>query len=463
MLDEAGIARGVVFLDYLDCSLRVVKADAVVVASGGLGVLYRRSTNSSFCTGAANGRLFLQGMHYANGEFIQIHPTAIPGPDKYRLISESARGEGGRVWVYGDASKQIETPDGRKIPCGETGKPWYFLEELYPAYGNLVARDIAAREILKVCMMGLGINAGLQVYLDVSHLPPDRQKKLAAVLDIYEKYTGEDPRRFPMRVFPGVHYSMGGAWVDWPAAEAPDRERRYRQMTNLPGLFATGECDFQYHGANRLGANALLSCLFGGLTTGVEVVRYLDGLASSYQDVPGIVFDQALSVEEAYKRDLLNRSGKENSFHLHDEMGMWMIQNVTVSRNNHDLQLTLDKLKELRERFKQIQIHDTAPVWNQALIHALQFRPMLELAMAITKSALLRNESRGAHYKPEFPQRNDAEWLKTTVARYAGQEPDIFYTPVDLTYLRPYKRDYTQAEEATPQLENLPAHVKLPI
>jgi succinate dehydrogenase / fumarate reductase flavoprotein subunit len=461
--DEAGIARGVVLLDYLDLSLRAVKADAVVIATGGLGILYRRSTNSTFCTGAANGRLFMQGMHYGNGEFIQIHPTAIPGPDKYRLISESARGEGGRVWVYGDSSKQIETPDGRMIPCGETGQPWYFLEELYPAYGNLVARDIAAREILKVCMMGLGINAGLQVYLDVSHLPPATQKKLAAVLDIYEKYTGEDPRKFPMRVFPGVHYSMGGAWVDWPASNAPDRDRRYRQMTNLPGVFAAGECEFEYHGANRLGANALLSCIFSGLTAGVEVPRYLDRLPSSYHEVPSIVFDQALSLEEAYKRDLFSRDGKENSFHLHDEMGMWLIQNVTVSRNNHDLQLTMDKLKELRERFKSITIHDRSTRWNQAFIHALQFRPMLELAMAITKSALLRNESRGAHYKPEFPERNDAEWLKTTVALYAHGEPEISYLPVDLAYLKPYKRDYTKVEETKPKLENLPDHVSLPI
>jgi succinate dehydrogenase / fumarate reductase flavoprotein subunit len=461
--DEAGVARGVVLVDYLDLSIRAIKADAVVIATGGLGVLYRRSTNSSFCTGAANGRLFMQGMHYANGEFIQIHPTTIPGPDKFRLISESVRSEGGRMWVYGDATKTIETSDGRKIPCGETGKPWYFLEDIYPAYGNLVARDLAAREIHKICMMGMGINAGFQVYLDISHLPSQTQQKLASTLEIYERLTGVDPRKFPMKVFPGVHYSMGGAWVDWPSSQDADRNVRFRQMTNLPGVFAVGECDFAYHGANRLGANALLSCMFAGLTAGAEVPRYLEQLPSTYEEVPSIVFDQALSLEEAYKRDLIGREGHENSFLLHDEMGRILMENVTVIRNNHDLQTAINCLKEIRERFKSIRIGDRSPTWNQAYIHALQFRPMLELALAITKSALLRNESRGAHFKPEFPERNDKEWLKTTVARFDRGEPEISYRPVDLAYLKPYKRDYARVEETTPRLENLPAHVTLPI
>ena len=142
-------------MDLFNMKLMVLKADAVVMATGGIGLIFKKSTNSTFCTGAANGRLFKQGMKYANGEFIQIHPTAIPGIDKMRLMSESARGEGGRIWVYGDSSKTIETADGRIIPCGKTGEPWYFLEELYPAFGNLVPRDIGTREILRICEMGL--------------------------------------------------------------------------------------------------------------------------------------------------------------------------------------------------------------------------------------------------------------------------------------------------------------------
>ena len=179
-------------------------------------------------------------------------------------MSESIRGEGGRVWVYGDASKSIETPDGKTIPCGETGKPWYFLEELYPAFGNLVPRDIAAREILRIFELGLGIEGREEVYLDVTHLPEEIVHKLESVLHIYQRFTGEDPREVPMRIAPAVHYSMGGAWVDWPAADASDRKERFRQMSNLTGCFVAGEADYQYHGANRLGANSLLSCIFGG-------------------------------------------------------------------------------------------------------------------------------------------------------------------------------------------------------
>lgn len=195
ILDEAGTARGIVIHDLFTLELSALMADAVVVATGGPGLIFKKSTNSTFCTGAANGRLFMQGMHYANGEFIQIHPTAIPGEDKLRLMSESIRGEGGRVWVYGDSSKRMATPEGGEIQCGETGKPWYFLEEFYPAFGNLVPRDIAAREFLRVVEAGLGVDGKPQVYLDVTELPEEKLHKLDSVLDIYHKFTGEDPRR----------------------------------------------------------------------------------------------------------------------------------------------------------------------------------------------------------------------------------------------------------------------------
>ncbi len=237
VLDKEGRARGIVMHDLFDLKLQVLKGDAVVIATGGLGLIYKKSTNSTFCTGAANGRLFMQGMKYANGEFIQIHPTCIPGADKMRLISESVRGEGGRIWVPGDSSKKMAFPDGSTRPCGKTGEPWYFLEEMYPSFGNLVPRDIGSREVLRVCEAGLGVDGKLQVYLDVTHLAPEKQHKLESVLDIYKKFTGEDPRKKPMRICPGVHYTMGGGWVDWPAADDPDRWSRFRQMTNLAGCF----------------------------------------------------------------------------------------------------------------------------------------------------------------------------------------------------------------------------------
>jgi len=465
ILDETGRARGVVVMDLFNMKLEIFKADAVVMATGGLGLIFKKSTNSTFCTGAANGRLYMQGMIYANGEFIQIHPTAIPGHDKLRLMSESARGEGGRIWVEGDSNKKIKMADGKEIPCGVTGEPWYFLEELYPAFGNLVPRDIGAREILRVCEMGLGVNGEDQVYLDITQLSDEKKEKLKAILEIYHKFTGDDPCKIPMKIFPAVHYTMGGAWVDWPASDDPDRYERYRQMTNLPGCFVVGEADYQYHGANRLGANALLACIFSGLVVAQEVPRYLDSLNTSYHDIPEKDFAHHLLKEEELKKDLLSRKGPENVHRLHDELSDWMIKYVTVRRNNHDLERTLDKIRELKERYKQISLGDHSQFANQTYAFANQFGPMLELAMVITKGALLRNEFRGAHFKPEFPERDDQNWLKTTMATYSQEtkEPTIYYSEVDLRHLKPVKRDYTDAKKVNPTLENIPANIQLPI
>lgn len=465
ILDEEGRARGIVYMDLFNLQLHVMKADAVVIASGGPGLIFRRSTNSTFCTGAANGRLYMQGMKYANGEFIQIHPSAIPGQDKLRLMSESARGEGGRVWVYGDSSKSIETPSGKTIPCGKTGEPWYFLEEMYPAFGNLVPRDIGARELLRVCELGLGVDGKQEVYLDVSHLSKEKHLKLKAILDIYSKFTGDDPRKVPMRIFPAVHYSMGGAWVDWPAADDSDRDERFRQMTNLPGCFNVGESDFQYHGANRLGANSLLSCIFGGLVTGVEVPKYLKSLEKEYQDVEESVFEQHLKTEEEFKKDLMNREGPENVHKLHHELSELMVDNVTVKRSNEKLKETIEGIKKIRERYKNICLSDHSQYANQTYMFANQFRSMLELALVIAKGALLRDEFRGAHFKPNYPERNDDDWLKTTIAEYDAEkdEPVISYRPVDLRHLDPILRDYTKAKKVRPKLKNLPKNVQLPI
>jgi succinate dehydrogenase / fumarate reductase flavoprotein subunit len=423
------------------------------------------STNSTFCTGAANGRLYRQGMNYANGEFVQIHPTAIPGPDKLRLMSESIRGEGGRVWVYGDATKSITAADGSTIPCGKTGEPWYFLEEMYPAFGNLVPRDIGSREILRVCELGLGIDGKSQVFLDITDIPEERLRKIEGVIEIYKKFTGDDPRKVPMKIFPAMHYSMGGAWVDWPAADDPDRWSRYRQMTNIPGCFNAGESDFQYHGANRLGANSLLSCIFSGLVTGGEVPRYLDQLKSN--DQPSGIFEAALSAEDEFKRDLMSRKGPENVHKLHDELSQWMVNNVTVKRSNPDLEKTLVKIHELRERYKNITLGDHTRFANQTYTFANQFRAMLDLASIIAKGALLRNEMRGAHFKLGFPNRDDENFLKTTIATFDSvtQEPIITYKPVDTRHLNPkgIKRDYTHATKVKPHLENIPDNIKLPL
>lgn len=465
VLDDQGKARGIIMMDLYTLSLEVLKADAVIFGTGGPGLIFKKSTNSTFCTGAANGRLYKQGMWYANGEFIQIHPTAIPGEDKLRLISESSRGEGGRMWVYGDSSKKITDPQGKEIPCGKTGEPWYFLEEMYPVFGNLVPRDIAAREVLRICELGLGVDGKDQVYLDVSHLGADVRHKIESVLEIYRKFTGEDPHKIPMKIFPAVHYSMGGAWVDWPAADDPDRETRFRQMTNIPGCFQVGESEFQYHGANRLGANSLLSCIFAGLVAGDEVPRYLEQLELSFGQLSTRIFSSAMAEEEALKHEILNREGPENIHKLHDELSLLMINNVTVKRNNKDLQATYDGILSIRDRMQRVSLDDKGTLMNQTYQFANQFASMIEIALVITKGALLRNEFRGAHYKPEFPQRDDTSWLKTTIASHDPKtgEPSITYRPVDLRHLKPIARDYSTAKKTKPTLENIPKNIQLPV
>jgi succinate dehydrogenase / fumarate reductase flavoprotein subunit len=452
--DGDGRAIGIAMTDLFDGRLTTLQADVVVIATGGLGGIFLRSTNSVTSTGAALGRLYMQGVLYANPEFIQIHPTAIPGDDKLRLISESVRGEGGRVWTTGNSEKTITTADGRTIPCGITGEPWYFLEELYPAYGNLVPRDIASREILRVCEMGLGIDGKNEVYLDVTHLTPAHFHRLEAVLDLYQKFTGEDPRKVPMRIFPAVHYTMGGAYVDWPASEDPDRLKRFRQMTNIPGCFVIGECDFQYHGANRLGANSLLSAIFAGFVAAGEIPRYIETIP---QKIPSEVpFQEALGIEERKRADLLNRKGPENVFVLREELSDLLLRNVTVKRNNADLARTLEAIYSIRERFQHVTLSDSGAVLNQTLQFAHEFEGMVEVAIAITKGALLRNESRGSHFKPEFPKRSDAEWLKITLAEYRPDSPIITYRPVDCRYIKPQARDYTVAAKVVPHFEGLP-------
>ncbi len=463
VMDETGVARGIVLMNLYNLQLEVLKADAVIFGTGGPGLIFKKSTNSTFCTGAANGRLFKQGMKYANGEFIQIHPTAIPAEDKLRLMSESLRAEGGRIWVYGDSSKTITDAEGKEIPCGKTGEPWYFLEELYPAFGNLVPRDIAAREVLRVCELGFGIEGKDQVYLDVSHLDASLLHKIDSVLDIYQKFTGEDPRKVPMKIFPAVHYSMGGAWVDWPAADDVDRDSRFRQMTNIPGCFQVGESEFQYHGANRLGANSLLSCIFAGLVAGKEVPRYLSQIQTSSFELPSRVFSSALEEEEALKQELFQRDGDENVHKLHEELSSIMVKYVTVKRNNKDLQKAIEGILQIKERLQRISLDDKGSIMNQTYQFANQFSAMIEIALVIAKGALLRDEFRGSHYKPEFPFRDDENWLKTTIATYSPRGPIISYVSVDTRHLSPTARDYTKAKKVKPTLENIPKNIELPI
>ena len=273
------------------------------------------------------------------------------------------------------------------------------------------------------------------VYLDVSHIPASiLNAKLEGILDIYQKFVGDDPRKVPMRVAPSVHYSMGGLWVGLD------------QQTSIPGLFAAGECDYTQHGANRLGANSLLSAVFAGMTAGPNAAAYAKGLPEG-QSIPQSVYETAIAKDESDYQGILQLDGTENAYRLHQEMGELMTKNVTVVRNNAALTETLVKLEEIDERLSRIGVQDKATWSNANVPFVRQLHGMVDLAKVITKGALERNESRGSHFKPEFPDRNDEEWLKTTIARYdaASHSPVLSYEKVDTSLITPRKRDYTKA------------------
>lgn len=414
ILDDKKICRGITALNLQTMEVKAFRADAVALATGGCGMIFGKSTNSTACTGSAAGAVFQQGAYYGNGEFIQVHPTAIPGEDKLRLMSESARGEGGRVWTY------------------RNGKPWYFLEEWYPKYGNLVPRDVASRAIFKVVKeMGLGVEGKDVVYLDLSHIPTKKlNERLGGILEIYEKFIGDDPRKIPMKIFPAMHYSMGGLWIDT------------RHMTNIVGLFAVGEVDYQYHGANRLGANSLLSCLFGGMVTGPETLKYASGLSQSCDAAPNAVFSAEEKKQKEINDRLLASDGAENPFKLHQEMGKIMTDHVTVIRRNKNLEMADQGLQKLLDRCKQIGLSDRSRFANPVLPFARQLHNMLHLARAITLGALKRNESRGAHYKPDFPNRDDQNFLKTTKASFTPDGLKIEYEEIDTRWIKPRERKF---------------------
>jgi succinate dehydrogenase / fumarate reductase flavoprotein subunit len=425
VIDSKGVARGITALDLRTMELRAFPADAIILATGGNGAIFGKSTNSVVCTGSANSAVFQQGAYYANGEFIQVHPTCIPGEDKLRLMSESARGEGGRVWVPRTAGdnrpfKQIPEPE-----------RWYFLEEWYPKYGNLVPRDVATRAIHKVVYEhGLGLEGQPMVYLDLTHI--DRatlDRKLGGILEIYEKFVGVDPHDNPMKIFPGMHYTMGGIWVD------------FNQMTNIPGIFAAGECEYQYHGANRLGANSLVSCIFGGFITGPNAMRYAKSLEAQEGD-GGAAVEVARQAEINAK--LLKNEGTENPFKLWRELGATMTEHATVIRYNKGLQKADEKIVELLDRYKKVNLSDRSQWANTSFAFARQLKNMLELSRTIVLGAQLRDESRGAHYKPDFPDRNDEQFLKTTLASYTGapEGPKITYEEVDTQWIKPRPRRY---------------------
>ncbi len=429
VLDGKGVCRGICAMDLRTMEVRIFPADAIILATGGIGAIFGKSTNSVVCTGSASSAVYQQGAFYANGEFIQVHPTSIPGEDKLRLMSESARGEGGRVWV----PKQLG--DKRPVKSIPESERWYFLEEWYPKYGNLVPRDVATRAIHKVVYEHhLGIDGQPMVYLDLTHI--DREtlnRKLEGILEIYEKFVGDDPREVPMKIFPGMHYTMGGLWVD------------FNQMTNIPGVFAAGESEYQYHGANRLGANSLVSCIYGGFMAGPKAIEYAKSLSAAEGD-GGAEAERKRQLE--LNNRLLKSEGTENPFRLWRELGDTMSKHATVVRYNKGLKEADAKIVELLERYQKINLSDKSAWANTSFAFTRQLYNMLQLARVVAQGAALRDESRGAHYKPDFPDRNDEQFLKTTKAYFApdADEPRFEFEAVDTQFIKPRPRRYDAAK-----------------
>jgi len=480
VLDGSGICRGAIVHDLRTNAIFTLAGDAVILATGGPSQVYSRSTASTVNTGAAATMAYLQGAKYANGEFIQIHPTAIPGQDKLRLMSESARGEGGRIWV---PKKPGDTRDPLKIPENER---YYFLEEKYPLYGNLVPRDVASREIYEIVYnQKLGVEGQPMVYLDLTHKTKEYlEDRLGGIIDIYKKFTGDDPRDVPMKIFPAVHYSMGGLWTDYEddGHGLIDHRSPRNQMTSIQGLYAAGEADCQYHGANRLGANSLLSCIYTGLMMAPGVLNYAKNISKTVEDVPSSIFDDARNYwTERFER-IKKMDGNENPYRLHRDLGDLLMENVLIVRDNKTLEKTVYAIEDIEARFKNVKCVDTHDWANPVPSFINQLYCMIHLSKIITKGALMRDEFRGAHYKPDydlnqpadfdpyeyidylekksygeisadaFPpghldymrryEENNIHWLKNSIATLENNQPAITYQDVNTSLLTPRPRKY---------------------
>lgn len=463
VLDDAGVCRGATAMDLSTMKVHAFPADAVIVATGGLALIYGRSTMSSNSTGAPAARVYQQGAKFANGEFIQFHPTAMPGHDKLRLMSEACRGEGGRIWVPrnpGDTRDPVTIPEEERF---------YFLEEWYPAYGNTVPRDVGSRAICRIVRhMGLGVGGQDIVYLDLTHRPREfLESRLGDILEMYRTFAGEDPCTRPMKIFPATHYSMGGLWVNYERDGQNGGMARIHprnHATSIPGLYAAGECDFAYHGANRLGANSLLSASFSGQIAGDAAVAYVQGLGRRGNGLPESTYEAERKRQEEINQRILACDGGENPFTLHRELGDLMRGNVFVERTNDGLDEALEGIGKLKERSWRVTLDDQGTTFNQSLSWARQVQDMIVLAEVIAKCARLRDECRGSHYKAEFELKvpegkfegdpeyaeykakwkaNNERWLKHTIVTHSEDGPKIEYKPVDLSVLPPEKpRDY---------------------
>ncbi len=437
-----GRARGIVVRDLVTGRLRVHTAHAVVLATGGYSNVYYLSTNASGSNVTATYRAWKQGAAFANPCFTQIHPTAIPPGDacqaKLTLMSESLRNDG-RLWVPKAARDHRSSED---IPEAERD---YFLERRYPRFGNLAPRDLASRAVKAVCDEGRGVGPGGHgVYLDFADVIAQQgfdvvHERYGNLFDMYQRITGEDAYRVPMRIYPAPHYTMGGLWVD------------YNLMSTIPGLFVIGEANFADHGANRLGASSLMQ-----------------GLADGYFILPYTISHYLATVELSLIRDdhkesraavqrvtsrigrLLNSKGCRTAASFHREVGKLLWNHCGMSRNEEGLKSALTSIPLLREEFwKNVMVPGSGEAFNQELEYAGRVADYLEFAELLCHDALHREESCGAHFREEYqrdegePQRDDGRFAHVAAWEYReGESPILHKEPLAFEFVQPTTRSY---------------------
>jgi len=417
-----GHAKGIVARDLVTGEISSHAADAVVLATGGYGNVFFLSTNAKGCNVTATWRAYKKGAFFANPAYTQIHPTCIPvsgeHQSKLTLMSESLRNDG-RVWVPKRKEDCAKPP--ASIPEADRD---YFLERKYPSFGNLAPRDISSRAAMEACDQGRGVGpGGLGVYLDFSDAIQRLSEKVICerygnLFDMYEKITGENAYRVPMRIYPAVHYTMGGSWVD------------YNLMSSLPGLFILGEANFSDHGANRLGASALMQ----GLADGYFILPYTIGnyFVTAKQPKPSASHAEFKKSEEAvraYIKRLLGIRGKRTPTSLHRELGKLLWEKCGMTRNESGLREALRRIPQLREEFwKNLNVTGENGELNQSLEYAGRVADFMEFAELLCLDALERRESCGGHFREEFQtpdgeaRRDDEHFAYVAAWEYRGAD-----------------------------------------
>lgn len=443
-----GQARGITVRNVMTGEIESHAADVVILATGGYGNVYFLSTNAMASNVTAAWRAYKRGAGFANPSFVQIHPTCIPVHGDYQskltLMSESLRNDG-RVWVpktKGDSRKPAEIPESERD---------YYLENKYPSFGNLVPRDVASRNAKEQCDYGKGVGTtGLAVYLDFADaIKRDGRetiyKKYGNLFQMYEKITDSDPMNEPMMIYPAVHYTMGGLWVD------------YDLMTTIPGLFAIGECNFSDHGANRLGASALMQGLADGyFIIATSIAHYLGTNKTekiSEHDSPFI--DSRRWVEDRISKMLKNSvggaAGKCTVDEIHRELGRLMWDNCGMARNKKGLEAALDELPRIRDKFwDSVYLPGSNKEINQSLERAGRVADFLEFGEIMIRDALAREESCGCHLREESQteeneaKRDDAQFSHVSVWEHTGDEnpPLMHKEPLVFEYVTPSQRSY---------------------